>query len=268
MTGSTILARAVPARQPSPKSRQITAWHEAGHAVAAWRFGWTIERVSIVPDIGETGLARSGHIEVKSVSSGPIPLMIFALAGAAAQRRFAPRSRVPAFSGSDLALADRQAQIHSLSVRSEQALKRFAAEEAGALIDVQWHLVSSLAAALLEKDVMTHDDVGDVVLQAERQRAVLWTGEVPPAHQLAKLKADRVAVARGVSRRDVEAAVADAALRYSVMRKPLDLSNPATCAEIVERMAFRGIDPDLASGKLTRLIEKGTAAMAWRKVSS
>jgi hypothetical protein len=79
-----------------------TAYHEAGHAIIAWRFGMHLRRVTIEPSEDSHGLVSGNFLaRVAKLDLGDIPprvqrrienYAVSMLAGTASQRRYRPRS--------------------------------------------------------------------------------------------------------------------------------------------------------------------------------
>jgi hypothetical protein len=82
-------------KQPA---REATAYHEAGHMLAAWRTGIRIKRATIVPGKGFAGLVeQESSLRRTQLDSDRARLraekwVLIALAGPAAQRHFRRRS--------------------------------------------------------------------------------------------------------------------------------------------------------------------------------
>ena len=94
----------VKARKLRSSTQEFVAYHEAGHAVAAWRLGIALRRagVTIVPDRAKGNLGSVSHVQFVNRN---VPwrdsdrdriraekLAQLSLAGEIAQRRFSPRS--------------------------------------------------------------------------------------------------------------------------------------------------------------------------------
>ena len=85
---------------PRVQSRRVaTAFHEAGHAVVAWRRGLKVHSATIVPTKDYSGMVRRGSLGVRLDIDGSNrarlraeSAIVVCLAGPAAQRRHNPRS--------------------------------------------------------------------------------------------------------------------------------------------------------------------------------
>jgi hypothetical protein len=93
---------------------EATAYHEAGHAIAAWKLESRVFRVTLEPD--EDSLGKTFHsnpltrVDFDDIEFGPIAprcqrraenVMIISLAGPAAQHKYNPRSVRLYHGGSD-----------------------------------------------------------------------------------------------------------------------------------------------------------------------
>src|SRR5258705_13824070 len=75
------------------KFRKSTAYHEAGHAVAATALRLEVEHVSIIPDKarGTIDWESAGRVTMKAFDYGDRGIIVL-LAGGTAQKRHAPTS--------------------------------------------------------------------------------------------------------------------------------------------------------------------------------
>ena len=252
----------------SARMRRAAAFHEAGHAVAALQFGWPIDRLTIIADVDRDGLSRGGHIQItkRLEREDPAKAMVFALAGPAAQRRGVPRSHVQASGISDFQEVERLARIHCRTIHSERTLKRFAAQEAKALVSDAWAKVDAIAQALLARYVLTGSDVDRIIHPITQAQATAWQHITMPTVEQQRQFNDR-REARHVTVRDVASAVLDVALRNAVTGEATSLATPATINTVLDVMACRGLDTDKSKIKLEELIATRHAAMQWRTVS-
>ena len=156
------------------KTLQATAYHEAAHAVVAWREGIKVTAVSIEPD--ETSNGRVSHrnplagIQLESDGSTRARLRVESLirvlfAGAVAQKKFNPRGfqthhiREDSERTADLILrivgsaGEASAYLKLLYIRTENAL---------ALPHV-WEAVERLAAQLLDHRNLTGRKAREII---------------------------------------------------------------------------------------------------------
>ncbi|HTU66367.1 MAG TPA: hypothetical protein VMF52_10470 [Steroidobacteraceae bacterium] len=127
---------------------RITAFHEAGHAVAALRLGLVFDHVTAIPDedaetdgaLHWADLQSAGDIEL-SIEADAIVL----LAGPFAEARLLEASLDEVFGG-DAAGEDREA-LATLGLDEEQFVA--ASRDALALIEDDWGLIERVAHELI-----------------------------------------------------------------------------------------------------------------------
>jgi ATP-dependent Zn protease len=155
------------------KTRQATAYHEAGHVVAAWRSGAKGIVATIVAD-GETygrvkhrqTLRRDWQWTSSARNSRQIDgRIITLLAGAAAERRF--RGRATGTSR-DYRLAVDIAMSACGSDDQVNAYLRYLSICARDLVDAFWPAVEAIALALLERETLNHDEICGAIMSAKR----------------------------------------------------------------------------------------------------
>lgn len=124
----------------------IIAYHEAGHAVASWRLGDGITRVTIEPSCDAEreerydGSFTAGRGDRSALGGWGFRYAVMVLAGPAAQRAYDPRSQVPDTAGYDHRELDNLAVIMCRSPEAQRAFVAWAKAEARALIrqDCTW----------------------------------------------------------------------------------------------------------------------------------
>jgi ATP-dependent Zn protease len=152
-----------------------TAYHEAGHAVADWKFGFTVKIASIVPDSknGSAGHVSSRtrlhfrSLEYSTPSGARIgkihEQIVSLLAGHAAQKRYNARS-VRSYHAQN----DREAAANLLfSLHAANELPhviRYLEKKAGNLIASNWFVIDYLAKELLKRKTMSGQEVEDEIL--------------------------------------------------------------------------------------------------------
>ena len=166
-----------PADGANAAERQwFVAYHEAGHAVVDYLFGHAVESVTIEPD-GEVGGCVGVDLEgINEIANGVDEarkqftferLVMSALAGEIAQRKFAPESVDP-----DHAAGDRHQAMNYL-------------EELDACTDEireqYWRLLELKATAILERN---WQGVVGVATELVRRRSLTWD-ELREAYQAA-----------------------------------------------------------------------------------
>ena len=124
------------------------AYHEAGHAIVALALGSKVRSVSIAPS-----LTRCAH------RRGTPHNAIVALAGNLAEQRGCPGSNFDAFV--DLRCALDVAE--SLQPADPLALLQKFLDQADELLDERWGQVETIAAALLQRQRLTGDEIDALV---------------------------------------------------------------------------------------------------------
>ena len=163
------------------KALQSTAYHEAGHAVAAYRHGMKVKRLTIVPSGDALGSHQSHayfteiNLEYDSSPRAQRRAENFALvcfAGPAAQRRFNPTG-YRSYHGAD----DVHQAIGMLIYLAgdNEILTTYAKLmnlQARAFIEsaVNWRTVEHLAAVLLDQRTMTGAEVRAAIQEGYRRQ--------------------------------------------------------------------------------------------------
>jgi Peptidase family M41 len=156
------------------KINKATAYHEAGHAFADWRFHYKIKKMTIVPKGDAAGyVASKTGLHIRSLEySNPTGArigrlherIVSILAGHAAQRRYRPSS-VRSYH----ARSDRQQVFELLfrihSVKEIPHVWRYLEVAARNLIEnpMHWRVIQHLAESLLKHQTMTGEQVGAAI---------------------------------------------------------------------------------------------------------
>ena len=162
-------------RMRTSKSLEATAYHEAGHAVAAWRLGvgFRKQALSIVPDGDSLGHAKQSNplfrVDLEFDKSDRARRRAekaaqISLAGGAAQRRFSARSYRHAHIKSDLHEA-----VHMLGYFAEgdelEAYLRLIEIRARHMFNrpFVWRCVQALAGALLARKKLSGREIKRII---------------------------------------------------------------------------------------------------------
>jgi len=152
-------------------NREATAYHEAGHAIAAWRCRVRIKSVTIRPAAGE----YHGRLLFRSIRT-PQDMserwaerhIVTALAGPLAQRKFAPRSTRGWHSQGDYQWACELALRAQGSGALATAWLQWLTTSTTALVETNWPHIKAVANALLQDEELD----GQGVFLAITQRAL------------------------------------------------------------------------------------------------
>jgi hypothetical protein len=150
------------------RPRKTRAIHEAGHAVAAVCHNIGFKYVTLIPGgvPGDTLENPShGHIKLKPMPrSAGLGLwerrLIVCLAGPAAHHKLHPYAHWLGYAAGDIGTAsDIIKNIYFQHGKVAEAHYEYAKARATALIENNWQQVEAVAAALIERDTLTSDDV-------------------------------------------------------------------------------------------------------------
>jgi hypothetical protein len=166
--------------------RELTAYHEAGHAVAALRLGLAFDKVTVRPDTGT-------HGELLGVRFQPHQddeRAQVKLAGLVAER-----IRAGSWKRVDLvgATSDVSTACHIIASRGGdlEGCLRWHASEAGKLIANKWGAVESIANALLSVETLAERDA--------RRLAASAVAEMSTWHRASSAKLARFAMFWGIT---------------------------------------------------------------------
>lgn len=156
-----------------------TAYHEAGHAVAAHVLGRPLLYATIIPEDLEHAGPSNGHVhygktmaDSKGEGWGLMMIkMVCACAGPAAHRRHDPRAKAHLSGGYDYETVKIAASLVSSSEAAERALRRWGHEEARQLVRRHWSDITALAHRLLVEFTMTGMEITAFLKPLEEARA-------------------------------------------------------------------------------------------------
>ena len=153
-----------------------TAYHEAGHAVASKKFGFTCYDLSIKPSEssvfpGFTALGRAKPLdgwwdEPKEVVENYV---IHALAGLAAQERFDPSCLEEAYQGAQSDFEQADEIIEYLEGDISDSIRELWIDRARAFVseDENWRAIRALAEQLLESKTLNDGEIDMIVRYAD-----------------------------------------------------------------------------------------------------
>ncbi len=147
--------------------REATAYHEAGHAVAAWKLGYRPVSASIIAADESVGEVRhenpyGNNAEYDGSELGRLRIeraIIIRRAGPIAQKRYRPTSWRRWQGGADYAVSADLALLVSGSGEIASAFLKWLDLRAKALIEQNWPVVERVANALLKRGAMNEDEI-------------------------------------------------------------------------------------------------------------
>ena len=166
---------------PKPKTLEATAYHEAGHAVAAYHLRVGIGRsgVSILPNEDWHGFVHvlkgfSGEPDIELTAKmrlGAEKRAIVLFAGEAAQRRFRPTSVRSYHAETDRTHAVDLMSYFVASDRELDAYLKWLQIRAEDFVEspVNWKMIEAVAKALMDRKRLTGGEVKGICLEELRR---------------------------------------------------------------------------------------------------
>jgi ATP-dependent Zn protease len=162
-------------RRANPRERtprEATAYHEAGHAVAAWTLGYRPTTATILAAGDSAGQVRHENpfpgISLEFDGSDRTRLRVeraimICFAGPVAQKRYRPTSWRGWHGAADYATAAELAFRVCGSREIASAFLKWLDLRAGSLIADHWDAVERVAAALLERGALGHEEIASLM---------------------------------------------------------------------------------------------------------
>jgi len=148
--------------------RQATAYHEVGHAVAALHEKMRIRSATVIPSRGFSGQVShesplSGiRLDIGETDRAKIRaqrLIVIALAGPAAQKRFNPGSLRSYHGESDHEIAVDLATRLNSSEKSTDAYLKWLSIVADDRVSASWRQIEAVAKALLVRGTLSKSEI-------------------------------------------------------------------------------------------------------------
>lgn len=158
--------------------RKATAYHEAGHTVAAWRLGAGPRTVTIIPhgDIQGEVIPESPIVDIALDFDGSDHArnrieraIMICLAGPIAQRHFAPRSWRYWHGGLDYATAFDLALRINGSPKAAKAHLKWLEIRTQDLLESLWSYVEGIAADLMIRGTLSPEDIRSALLPMHKR---------------------------------------------------------------------------------------------------
>jgi len=158
---------------------EAAAYHEAGHAIAAWRKRLRFLEVTIEPTHIYSGRVRFAKVfrkhELENSNSDRLRIKVedfalMCLAGPAAQRKYDSRSIRIAYHGdheeAERILRDYSGSANEQYVRTYYKLIGIRARD---FVECNWQWIELLARELLERRTMSREDFGEFIKSLGKQ---------------------------------------------------------------------------------------------------
>lgn len=149
------------------KQLQSTAYHEAGHAIAAWARGLRFRYVTIVPHDGRLGHIRHAYpkwfrpdmeFDARHRNLGERHI-IMSFAGQIAEAKFLGKRPRYGQRGDNEQAADLALALCHGSPATVDAFLKYCWCSSADIVDIRWEYIQALAVALMQKRTMKYRDV-------------------------------------------------------------------------------------------------------------
>jgi hypothetical protein len=181
------------ARAKSTEAERLkrTAFHEAGHAVAAFYLLVRIKHVTIIPTADTLGHMKGTRVQftrqgvfddsLRGTDRAGRHIMV-CWAGQLAQRKLAPHSRWRLDGAGDTDLAmELFSHIDSHDEKARNLQVALLWRRTQLLVELRWKEIQAVAAALLRRKTLKADDIREVVKEALGLKPFKPEGAAPEA---------------------------------------------------------------------------------------
>jgi len=162
--------------------REATAYHEAGHVLAAWTFRIEIKSATIEPGVSFLGQVQHRNLPRRAYENAELGMLspkqqvdfehfvIVSFAGLVAETKYrGRRNRVTA--GDDYNFITERAMTLIPWERSRNAWLAYCEAAAQDMIEASWPCIEAVAAALLHQGTLTADEISTIMLDDAVRKA-------------------------------------------------------------------------------------------------
>ncbi len=168
-------------RPRNPERKVATAYHEAGHAVAAYRLDIPVTRATIEADDDSLGSVVHANLHrrvYRALEAGPITPqtrdkierhMIIALAGGIAEKQYCNRGNYVGSKRDRHSVVDFAIALSNSTAEAEAYLK-WLQQRTINLIQRNWNAVDAVTERLLALTTLSGDEVATVIRESDERR--------------------------------------------------------------------------------------------------